>query len=448
MKRILMLFCFALVAPSFAHAGVADKVVRKRVNGIDVIVYPTTIKDVVSISGALPGGDALALSGGDNPAVAKLTAMMLDRGTTTEDKFAIAKKLEGVGAALEFKAGQQVLHIDGRCLKADLPLVVGLLAEQLRTPAFSVGEFDKARQEFIGQQKNKIDNPQQRAIEALNGALFPAGQPNHEPTLDEYVASAGKLTVEDVKAFHHRVYGPDHMTLVFVGDVNPAQVQEAVARSFKSWKGGADYLRSAATNTLAEADSKERSIEVNIPGKTSSIVMIGQATSLRSTDQDEISLEVGTAILGSGFTGRLMHTVRDKEGLTYGIGAYVDDNAFANGSWMVNATFAPELLARGIASTQREVHLWWDKGVTDAELAARKTNLVGSYQVGLANTYGLADSLLSAVLDGHDVSWLDGYPKAVEAVTVDQVNAAIRKHLDPGKMVMVKAGTLSRATQK
>jgi zinc protease len=368
---------------------------------------------------------------------------MLDRGTTKEDKFAIAKKLEGVGASLRFNVQDQSLQIEARCLKQDLPLVIELIAEQLRMPAFSQGEFEKARQQFIGERKNALDNVQARSAEAFKRAVFPAGHPNHEPAIDEYLTAAQTLTLDEVKTFYHKYYGPDHMTLVLVGDVNMARTQVAVAGVFRGWKGGVDYLRDAKPANSTEP--QDHSITVEIPGKTSTILAIGQSTGLRYTDPDTLALAVGTAVLGSGFTGRLMHTVRDKDGLTYHIEAGVRDNTFTDGSWQIMGSFAPELLDRGTASTQRELQHWWADGVTGEELAARKSNLIGTYQVGLADTSGMAQTLLSTVLRGRDVTWLDQYPKAVDAVTLLQVNTAIKQHLRPEKMIVVKTGTLPKA---
>src|SRR5580693_2861871 len=245
MRNLIVAACIALLIPSFASAGMAEHVNRKKIDGIDVIGYPTAIKDVVTIMGALPAGDALAAADHDNVAVATLTAMMLDRGTTKEDKFAIAKKLEGVGASLRFNVQGQSLQIQARCLKQDLPVVIDLIAEQLRMPAFSQSEFEKARQQFIGQMKNAMDNVQERSAETFKRAVFPAGHPNHEPTIDEYLTAAQTLTLDEVKTFYHKYYGPDHMTLVLVGDVNMSRIQGAVTGSFRGWKGGVDYLRDA-----------------------------------------------------------------------------------------------------------------------------------------------------------------------------------------------------------
>jgi len=137
--------------------------------------------------------------------------------------------------------------------------------------------------------------------------------------------------------------------------------------------------------------------------------------------------------------------VRDKEGLTYGIGSYMDNDTFVEGDWRVYGSFAPQLLDKGIASTRRELQRWWQDGITAEELVARKANLIGTYKVGLATTDGLARSLLRNVQRGMPLRWIDDYPRAVDALTLQQVNAAIRRHLDPQNMVVVKAGTAQAA---
>ena len=440
MKRLLVTVSMALMIPALASAGMAEHVRRKTIDGIDVIGYPMAVKDVVTVVGALPAGDALATTNHDNVAAATLTALMLDRGTAKQDKFAIASKLESVGASVRFSVQNQILEIRARCLKSDLPLLIGLIAEQLRSPAFSPSEFDKARQQLIGQLKNAVDNVQQRSAETFNRGVFPPGHLNYPASIDEELTAAQKITLDEVKSFHRKYYGPDHMTLVLVGDVAMARVDSMVAGAFRGWKGGVGYARDV--RSPGGSEPRHHSVDVEIPGKTSTILAIGQATGLRNTDPDALALQVGTAVLGNPFTGRLMDTVRRKEGLTYGIDARLADDTFSDGSWQITGTFAPGLLNQGVISAQRELRRWWADGVTDQELAARKTNLVGTYLVELSDTTGMARALLNAVLQGRDVTWLDQYPVAIHALTVQQVNTAIKRHLDPEKMFVVKTGTL------
>jgi zinc protease len=419
-----------------ASAASADLSHRESVAGIDLITYHTSVKDVIVIKGVLPAGDAMAES--NKFAIPTLSGMMLDRGTKTLDKFAISEKLDNVGAEIAFNVGTQSLEISAKCLKKDLPLVIGLIAAELRTPALQLAEFNKAKQQFIGELEASTQNTGARAAEAFDRAIFPEGHPNRPHTLNEYIASAKSATLDEVKAFQAKYYGPAHMMLVVAGDVSDADAAAEISKAFSGWSGGEDYLRPQKVAVTSVASE----ISVPLADKPSVTMILGQATGLKYNDADTLALRVGTAILGRGFTGRLMSTVRDKEGLTYNIGATVGDDSIADGVWDISASFAPGLLAKGIASTRRELQKWWQDGVSDQELAARKQGITGSYFVSLSTTGGLAETILINTQRGYDLNWLQGYPKAVNALTQAQVNAAIKTHINPNAMVLVEAGSV------
>jgi zinc protease len=423
-------------AANQAGASAADQSHRSQTVGIDLITYHTDVKDVVVIEGSMPAGDAMAES--DNIAIPTLTGMMLDRGTKTLDKFAIAEKLDNVGAEIAFSVGTQSLEIRAKCLKKDLPLVIGLIAAELRTPALQLPEFNKAKQQFVGALEASAQNTEARAQEAFGRAVFPQGHPNRPHAITEYETAAKNASLDELKAFHAKYYGPAHLTLVVVGDVSASATETEISKAFSGWSGGQDYVRPASPATL----SASRQVSVPLADKPSVSVIIGQPTGLRYKDPDALALRVGTAVLGSGFTGRLMGIVRDKEGLTYNISAAVSEDNIVDGSWDISASFAPALLDKGIASTRRELERWWKDGITDQELTARKQGLVGGYLVSLSTTTGLATAILNAVQRGYDVSRLDEYPGIVKALTREQVNAAIKNHLNPGKMVQIEAGSV------
>jgi zinc protease len=424
-------------AANFAAANVAEQSHRSQVAGIDLITYHTDVKKVVVILGSLPAGDAMAEPG--NIAIPTLAGMMLDRGTKSLDKFAIAEQLDNVGAEIAFSVGTQSLEIRAKCLTKDLPLVIGLIAAELRTPALQLAEFNKAKQQFIGALEASAQNTEARAQEAFGRAIFPQGHPNRPHAVADYEAAAKAATLDELKAFHAKYYGPAHMTLVVVGDVAAPQTQAEIDKAFSGWTGGQDFVRPATPAVLKAA----REVSVPLADKPSVSVIIGQPTGLRYKDPDALALRVGTAIFGSGFTGRLMGIVRDKEGLTYNIGAGMADDSIIDGRWDISASFAPALLDKGIASTRRELDRWWKDGITDQELAVRKQGLVGGYLVGLSTTAGLANAILTDVQRGYDVSRIEQYPEAVKALTRDQVNSAIKNHINPSVMVLVKAGSVA-----
>ena len=121
----------------------------------------------------------------------------------------------------------------------------------------------------------------------------------------------------------------------------------------------------------------------------------------------------------------------------------MSEDSIVDGSWDVSASFAPALLQKGIASTHRELERWWKDGVTEQELAARKQGLIGGYLVGLSTTAGLAGTILTDLQRGYEVNRVAEYPDAVKALTRDEVNNAIKKHLNPSVMVTVEAGSVA-----
>jgi zinc protease len=424
-----------------AAANMADLAHREKIDGIDLITYRTNVKDVVVILAVLPAGDAMAESG--NIAIPTLSGMMLDRGTKALDKFAIATKLDNVGAEISFTVGVQSLEIRAKCLKKDLPLIIELIAAELRTPALQLAEFNKAKQQFVGELEASAQNTGARASEAFNRAVFPETHPNHPHSLNEYIAAARSASIEEIRAFQAKYYGPAHMSFIVVGDIADADAEMEISKAFSGWSGGQDYVRPAKPAFAGAANE----VTVPLADKPSVTMILGQATGLRYSDPDTLPLRVGTAILGRGFTGRLMGTVRDKEGLTYNIGASVGDDSIVDGVWEISASFAPALLSKGVESTRRELVKWWKDGVTDQELTARKQGVIGGYFVGLSTTMGLAETILVNTQRGYDPSWLDGYPKAVKALTREQVDAAIKNHLNPSTMVLVEAGSVPVATR-
>ena len=414
----------------------ADSIVRKSIRGIDVISMKTSVKDVVTLHGSLFAGDFF--SPNDSLALADLAGHMIDKGTKRQDKFALADKLESVGASLSFSVGVHNLGISGKFLKKDLTLVIDLLAEQLRQPAFDPEELEKLKKLRIGRLKRSLENTDTLASRSLSRLAFPPEHPNYMPPIEDFINDIEKVTVEDIKAFYARHYGPKSMILVAVGDLDPKTLNRAMKSAFAGWKGGVDLP--VTPKALAPAPGPETIVYME--DKPSISVLIGMPSALKRTDPDYLPLMLGTYIFGGNFSARLMRIVRDQEGLTYHVRARMQGDVYSDGLWRINASFAPQLLDNGLLSVRRELNKWHRDGVTADELRAKKDTLIGSYKVRLSTTGGLAGQILSFVQRGYPVTYLDQYSLDIEAVTLESVNANIKKYLDPDKMITVMAGSV------
>jgi zinc protease len=418
-------------------AKISDNITREKINGIDVVTAKTGVKDVITFKGSLAAGDAFSPE--SNSMIADLTGLMLDKGTTKNDKFTLAQKLEGLGATLRVSVSSHTLNFSGKCLKKDLPAVINLVAEQLRMPAFTPAELEKLKKQRTGTFRQSMDDPSERAANTLSQLLFPKGHPNYQVPFEQAIEDINKITVEDIKAFYNKYYGPKSMIIVAAGDIDVNEFKNAVEISFKGWTGGVDYPEYKGLFKTPEAATKY----VTMPGKTSAILEIGIATNLKRVDKDFYPLMFGIDVFGGGsFMARLMSIVRDDEGLTYGIYSWLSNDIFTDGQWNIEGTFAPELLSKGNQSTIRELKRWVKEGITEGELKNTKARLIGEYKVQLATTNGLVTQLLGFVQRGLDVSFIDKYPDVIDALTLEQVNNAVKKYIDPDKVTIVVAGSV------
>lgn len=410
---------------------------REKVAGIDVVSVKTSAKDFVTVSASISLGNFA--NENKNSMLPSLTAAMLSQGTLLNNKFKFSEKLQKLGVTLNITGSTSKINIDFKCLKKDLDQVISLLAEELRSPLMDQTEFENLKQQFIGNTQQKLNDPSQRGSIALTQAIYLKGNPNYSLSVEEDLANIKIATLEDVKLFHKKYFGPNSMHMVIVGDTDGANLNNSLKKSFKNWSGG-------VTETLKFEDAAKASKTevITITEKPSAELYIGQYTGLKKSDADFIPFYIGTYTLGGGFAGRLMKTVRDVDGLTYNITSGMGGNIMTGGYWYVNASFNPSLFQKGLDATMVQVDKWLKDGITEGELENKKANLIGSFKVGLSTTSGLSRTILGFVERGLEPSYINQYPKDIEKVTLKEVNEAIRKYIQPDKMVIIKAGSLDK----
>jgi predicted Zn-dependent peptidase len=183
-----------------------------------------------------------------------------------------------------------------------------------------------------------------------------------------------------------------------------------------------------------------------MPDKSNVDVRLGHPVPIRRDHPDYHALYVGNYILGGNFAARLMNTVRDEKGLTYHIGSGLSGvtTRYA-GYWQTSVTLSQDALEEGLAATTDVIRRFVEEGATEAELDDKKTTITGSYAVGLATTRRLAQSILTNAERGFDTGYLDRFPEEIRALTLEEVNAAVRTHLRPDELHEALAGVPTEA---
>lgn len=401
-----------------------------------VLVLPTPTPQVVAFRASLRTAPDLAA---DEDIAQGLVADLLDKGTRRRDRHAIADALDGRGARLSFYADGLRLGFAGRVLAEDLPDVLALAAEMLAEPAFDADEVQKAKRQAEAAVRQSRESTGAMASGALARRLYGTAHPNYVHAPDAESARLAALGADDLAAYHAAHVGADDFTLVAVGDVTPEAAAEAVARAFGDLPS---HGRTARYDAEARSQPPARE-DVPMPDRPNLDVRLGHAVGMRRTDDAFLALHTGVFALGGNFAGRLMQTIRDEQGLTYGISAgLVGFAAEHDGDVRVSVGLSGPDLERGIAAVRAEVARFVADGIAPEALATAQTTLAGQHVTAMATTSGLAARLLVNAERGFDVAYLDRYPDLVRALTPEAVTDALRTHVRPDDFHVTVAGTI------
>lgn len=422
-------------------APFAERVNERQVGPCRLLSLPTPVRSGVAWRASFRTNPKFSE---DEDLLQGLAVSLLDKGTIHRDRFDIAEELENRGAQVQFSSDGLYVEFSGRSLREDLSDVLALIAEQLRAPLFDGGEFEKSRSRISASIQRSMESTGSQALGALTRRLYAPAHPNFTPDPEERITRLASLDVEAVRRYHARHFGSNDFTLVIVGDFDEARAIETIEADFGDWS---PHKVPARFDTVA-AGQEPGTSEVPMPEKQNVDVRFGNAIGFMRDDPDYVPLYLANYVLGGNFSARLMQTVRDEMGLTYGIrsGLYGISTEYT-GHWQVAVTLSTENLLRGVDETLKQVRRFVDDGMTEDELDEKKTTVAGSFKVGLATTTGLAGTLLKNAERGFDVGYLDRFPQEVESVSLARANEVVQTHINPDRFHIAMAGMLPEITR-
>ena len=420
----------------------AQRTLRKVLaNGVIVDVIENHAVPTVAVRGAGVRGRFRGAGGQARPAGAS-SANMLARGTKTRTKEQIGALLDDVGATHAYFAGQNQVIGQAGGMARDLPLMLEILADEMRNPAFTAEELAKARKELENAYLQADDNTSTRAQERLGQLVYGKDHPYYPRGRAVMVANLGELAESDLRAFHAARYNGSGTIIAVVGDVDAAKTIALVEKHFAAMARGERYSNMRVATTPPAAANREA---ITMRGKANMNIVLGTASGLRRTDADYEAALVANAALGqTALSSRLGKRVRDTEGLTYQIYSRFLQSDEIDGVWLANVFVAPQNLAKALKSTQDVIATYARDGATDAEVEAQKSFFAGNFKVGLGTNGGVADALVSAEKYGFGPKYLDEYPTRINSVTTAQANAAMHKHFAADRLHLVVAGDLDK----
>ncbi len=422
---------------SVGRSNFASRISRKELpNGAILSVLENTATPTVSIRGSLRAGSYFEPR--DKPGLARITAEMLERGTRKRSKLQIASDLESVGAEIDFSDGTFSINIAGRSLSKDLTLLLTTLAEELREPAFPAEELEKVKQQTIAAIQEQQASTRFRAYERFTQSVYDPVNPFYSPAGEQLVKSIGSITVADVQRFYTEHYGGRSLILSVVGDVKAADVQRRFEDAFGAF-AGPKSIDINVTDPAQQAAARRE--VVLLKDKANVDILLGSAAPLRRDAKDFYAASLANSALGeSTLSSRLGLQVRDKEGLTYGIGSRFRAPGLAGGPWYIAVSVNPNNVEKAINSALNVLRDYVQNGIKPDELTDEKSSAIGAFKVSLSTNAGLAEALWNAEFFKLGMDYIDRFPQLIQAVTIEETNAAIRKYFRPDQLTVVIAG--------
>ncbi|HEU4595813.1 MAG TPA: pitrilysin family protein [Pyrinomonadaceae bacterium] len=428
--------------PPADASGFASRVARTELEtGAVLTLVENTATPTVSLRGSLRAGSYFEPK--DKPGLARVVAGMLERGTRRRTKLELARDLESVGAEVEFSADPFAVQISARALAQDFPALLSALAEMLREPSFPADELEKLKQQLVAAIQEQQSDTRSRAYERLSQTIFDEANPFYTHAGERLVESINSITVEDARAFHEKFYGGRSLILAVAGDVRAAEAQRLFEAAFASFGGPESVEINVTDPEPREVAGREF---VLLQDKANVDILLGAAAPLRRDARDFYAATLANGALGeSTLSSRLGLQVRDVEGLTYGIGSRFRAPSLAAGPWYISVSVNPGNVERAIESALRVLKEYVEHGVREDELEDEKSSAIGSFKVSLSTNGGIASALWNAEFYRLGLDYIDRYPQLINAVTVAEVNAAIRKYFRPDRLTVVVAGDIETA---
>ncbi len=424
--------------PSQANIDARTKIVQ--VGGVKVALLAKKNRgETVNVALRLHLGNEKDLRGQQTNAA--IAARMLMRGTTKLTRAQLADELD----RLKVSGGVSGPGASFQTTRPNLEGALRLVAHVLKEPSFPQNEFGQLIAQSVTGIEASLAEPDARASDEMNRIfdVYPKGDFRHSQSLEETLAELKAAKLEDARAFHERFYGASPAEIAIVGDFDEAAVVPLLKELFGEWKPEVPFERLPIE--YRDIAAVERAVET--PEKENAIFLARQNVKMRDDDPDFPALYVADYIMGGGgtFDSRLGARIRQKEGVSYGVGSELSVPSLDDaGAWSAYAIAAPANIARVESAFKEELARALKDGFTDAEVATAKSGILQTRAQTRAQDGALAGGWAGNLYLDRTFAWSKQFEERITALTAADVSAALRKYVDPSKVTVVKAGDFKK----
>jgi predicted Zn-dependent peptidase len=406
-------------------------VTRQLPNGLKLMIveqHELPLADFVLLVGSGSTADPA-----NKPGIANLLSAMLREGTTTRKSLEIADQIAFLGIRLSPASSWESSTLSLHTPTAQLDSALALFADVALHPSFPANEFERVRKTQLTELLQLRDQGAAIASIAFPAIIYGSAHPYGAPAQGTE-ASVKALTTGDLQSYYQANFRPNNATLIVVGDVIPAQVEQKINALFGSWQRAdipqINYSEPPkfGTTTIFLIDK---------PGAAQSSFRIGAVGVPRST-QDYFALTVMNTILGGSFSSRLNQNLRETRGYTYGAGSRFDMRRAA-GPFLASAEIVTAKSDSALLEFMKELN-GIRQPVPPAELSRAKRYLQLQLPGNFETTQQIAAALVPVALYGLPLDYFNNYVQNIEGVTQADVARVAQQYINPGSLAVVIVG--------
>ncbi|MBD8347182.1 M16 family metallopeptidase [Dysgonomonas sp. HGC4] len=398
-------------------------------NGLKVLVVENHKLPRVTFSLSLDNPPSVegAIKGVDN-----LTSSLMGNGTSKVSKDEYNEQLDFYGASIGFS----VHNIGGTTLSKYFPEVLTLASKGALDPLFTEEELESERAKLLDNIKVQEKSASAIAARVQDVLLYGRNHPKGEYLTEE---SINKITLADVNKYYQQYFVPENAYLVIVGDVKFDEVKKLVTENFSSWKK-ASAPKSVYTEPVNLTETKIGFVDV--PNAVQSEISVNNIVNLKMTDPDYFAALLANYILGGGSDGYLFMNLREGHGWTYGAYSSLSGDKRTS-DFSASAAVRNAVTDSALVEMLNEVKRIRTTLPSEKELELAKAKYIGNFVMNAEKPTTIASFALRERTQSLPADFYENYIKNIDAVTLEQVQAAAKKYFSDDAARIVIAGKAS-----
>jgi zinc protease len=367
-------------------------------------------------------------------------ALLSGAGSLSREEF--LDSVNKLGATISISISDGKLNIILKGLKANFPQLLSLFKLIITEPSFENSEVARIKKTTVNELHEAKEDSKHIAASELVNIFYGSGDRKYTHDIDKLIKEVSLIKKPNLVSLHKAVMGQvwicsiasDAKTISnFNTIISKLKAASPKAKPFLSL-----HQQKPPLNTVTFKD---------LPSKSNIDINIGAPIPITLHHPDYLALSFAITVLAKwgGFSGRLMSTVREKEGLTYMI--YGRPEGFTSdeqGYWRIVTFFAPDKAVTGITSTLREIDNLYKKGVTVVEFNKFKTIFKTQQTLLNDSVYKLLSDLHSFHCQNFTLDEIKEFKDKINSVTLLEVNAAVKNYLHPKNLSISCAGPIAK----